>query len=188
MWGTSSFCICASLMWKWECFGHLAFCRAFWTGKEPTAASFSWDGEAHFTALLKVYTLGMHHASGCNQNPSKHHLSCPHAWFLQEGNLAPWKQKGSHAAFSVWVTGEAHPCTAVLTYPESVQHCLPHKVDEVGKTWSPKQSLLSLSLKSHFKHISPRLLRMLPILIQKLSPFGTDLCLHTFVMENYELK
>lgn len=38
MWGASSFCVCASLIWKWECFGNEAFCRPFWT-PAPMASS-----------------------------------------------------------------------------------------------------------------------------------------------------
>jgi len=114
----------------WACSIPQIFLDLCTYGKEPTAASSSWDGEALFSALLKVCTLGMLHAAGCNQNLSEHHLSCPCAWFLQEGKLPfPFY----FFLFSVFI--------------EKVTHSIPSVTDWGSKTWcsSPLHCCLDIS-------------------------------------------
>lgn len=90
VWGASSFCVCVSLMQKFKCFGHVAFCRPFqtldlWQRADCFIFLLGWG------STFQCPAAGVLHAAGWNLNLSKHHLSYPRAWFLQEGKLAPWK-------------------------------------------------------------------------------------------------
>lgn len=96
------------------------FCRPFWTQPLMARSQLLHLLPAHLRALLQECSLGMLHAAGWNQNPSKYHLCCPYVQFLWKGELAPENKNGSPAAFPVPMTGESR------TWCNLHLHCCSH--------------------------------------------------------------